>query len=95
MTKELYLKSIYEAVGYLTQKIKDFPKIAVILGSGLGDYADTFRIKRLSHIHKFLIFQNQQFMVTQEILLLEKFMENVLLQCREEFIFMRDTQWMK
>ncbi|MBN2693756.1 purine-nucleoside phosphorylase [bacterium] len=47
MTKELYLKSIYEAVGYLTKKVKDFPKIAVILGSGLGDYADTFEDKEV------------------------------------------------
>ncbi len=39
---QTYLKEIYEAVGFLSQKVKDFPKIAVILGSGLGAYADSF-----------------------------------------------------
>ena len=40
-----YLSKIYEAVGYLNQKIKNFPETLLVLGSGLGDYADQFENK--------------------------------------------------
>jgi purine-nucleoside phosphorylase len=45
MNNEKYLKAINEAVGFIHQKIEKFPEILVILGSGLGDYADTFKNK--------------------------------------------------
>jgi len=45
MNNEQYLKEINEAVGYIAQKVEKFPEILVILGSGLGDYADTFKNK--------------------------------------------------
>jgi len=45
MNNEKYLKEINEAVGYIHQKVKKFPEILVILGSGLGDCADTFKNK--------------------------------------------------
>ena len=45
MNNEQYLKSINEAVGFIAQKVDKFPEILVILGSGLGDYADTFKNK--------------------------------------------------
>jgi len=45
VNNEQYLKSINEAVGFIAQKVERFPEILVILGSGLGDYADTFKNK--------------------------------------------------
>jgi len=45
VNNEQYLKSINEAVGFIAQKVEKFPEILVILGSGLGDYADTFKNK--------------------------------------------------
>ncbi len=43
MDNKEYLSRIYEAAGYLNQRIKgDFPEIILVLGSGLGDYANQF-----------------------------------------------------
>lgn len=45
MSNQCYLKAIWEAAGFLKQLVPDFPETVVILGSGLGDYANTFEEK--------------------------------------------------
>ncbi len=46
MTKD-YLRKINEAVGYLSTRVKEFPETLLVLGSGLGDYANQFENKEV------------------------------------------------
>ena len=37
-----YMKSLYENAAYIKSKISIIPKVALVLGSGLGSLADEF-----------------------------------------------------
>lgn len=91
MTNERELKIIENSVRIIREKTDFEPEIGMILGSGLGDYADKIENPVKISYHDIPDFRYPQWQAMQDSSCWERAWERESLPCRAEFIIMRDT----
>ena len=87
------MNSIYEklttCLASVREKTDFVPETAIVLGSGLGDYAEQIKIETTIDSRISRAFQHPQFPDTRAGLYLDMWIVCLLSSCRAEYIIMR------
>lgn len=87
------MNSIYEklttCLASVREKTAFVPETAIVLGSGLGDYAEQIKIETTIDYKDIKGFQYPQFPDTRAGLYLDMWIVCLLSSCRAEYIIMR------
>ena len=87
------MNSIYEklttCLASVREKTDFVPETAIVLGSGLGDYAEQIKIETTIDYKESRAFRHLQFLDTKAGLYLDMWIVCLLSSCRAEYIIMR------